>query len=136
MSDISDTADYIDVRDVIERVEELQAARTEYDEHHGTPGAWAKIDDGEPQELQTLTDLLAELKGNGGDHEWEGAWYPIGLIRDSYFEDYARELAEDCGAISRNSAWPLQHIDWKAAAEALQQDYMMVDYGQSTYWYR
>lgn len=136
MSDIHDTADIIDVRNIIERVEELEEARAEYDERHGTPGAWAKIDDGEPEELQALVDLLDGLAGRGGDHDWRGDWYPVTLIRDSYFEEYAQELAADIGAIDRSARWPLTRIDWKAAAEDLQQDYCQVDYGPSTYWYR
>jgi hypothetical protein len=45
----------------------------------------------------TLYDLLAELRGNGGDHEWRGDWYPVTLIRDSYFTEYAQSFAEDIG---------------------------------------
>ena len=46
------------------------------------------------------------------------------LIRDSYSEDYAQELAEDNGAISSSDAsWPNTCVDWKQAARELQMDY-------------
>lgn len=142
MTEISDTANFLDVRDIIERVEELREERDSWvlGAPDGTetpnPGGWAKDNPDEVEELAALEKLLNGLAGSGGDHEWEGAWYPVTLIRDGYFEDYAREFAVDIGAVDRNAAWPLQHLDWKAAAEALQQDYQMIDFGESTYWYR
>ena len=94
------------------------------------------LDEGESEELQTLENLLEELNGCGGDEQWEGDWYPLTLIRDSYFEDYARELAEDCGMINDNAGWPNNCIDWEKAARELQYDYSSVDYDDVTYWYR
>lgn len=87
-------------------------------------------------ELATLIALLDEMKGYGGDHQWNGDWYPGSMIRDSYFEEYAQQLAEDIDAISDNADWPLSYIDWEAAAAALQQDYSTVEYEGVTYWYR
>ena len=87
-------------------------------------------------ELATLTALLDELKGYGGDHQWRGDWYPGDLIRDDAFEDHARALADDIGAVDSEASWPSSHIDWPAAAAALQQDYSEVEYGGVTYWYR
>lgn len=56
------------------------------------------------------------------------------FIADDSFEDYAREFAEDIGAIKRDMAWPCNHIDWKAAAEQLQADYQEYTVNGSTYW--
>lgn len=60
------------------------------------------------------------------------------FIADSHFEDYARELAEDIGAIKRgrDMDWPCNRIDWEMAAEDLQQDYSQVEVDGETYWYR
>jgi hypothetical protein len=33
-------------------------------------------------------------------------------------------------------AWPRNCIDWKEAAEQLQQDYSCVEFDGTTYWYR
>lgn len=121
--EIHNTDDCIDVRDAIARFEELEGKGSDRDE-------W------EAEEHKGLTKLLDELRGNGGDEEWRGAWYPVTLIRDSCFEDYARELAEDIGAIPKDLGWPVGHIDWPAAADALRIDYAEVDFDGVTYWYR
>ena len=117
----SNNDDTIDVRDIIARVEELESEQS---------------DDGEKEELETLTELLDELKGTGGDEEWRGDWYPLTMIRDSHFEDYAQELAEECGDLNRKPRWPYTCIDWEKAARELQYDYTSVDYNGTTYWVR
>lgn len=126
--------DVIDVRDVIARVEHLEQLRQ--------PGPVDLGDDNETaqddlfHELASLESLLSDLEGNGGDEEWRGSWYPITLIRDSYFEDYAQEFADDIGAINSDATWPNNCIDWEQAAQELQQDYSTVEFGDVTYWYR
>ena len=136
MSEFTNMDDVIDVRDIISRVEEIREARDEYNEKMADDDAWANIEDGEPEELETLEALLEELKGCGGDEQWEGEWYPATLIRDSYFEDYAQELAEDCGLVNVDAKWPNNCIDWEKAACELQWDYSTVDYDGVRYWYR
>lgn len=127
MTDISNREDILDVRDIIDRVEGLEGS---VDEAHP--------DDAEEvrEELEALADLLDEMKGYGGDHEWRGDWYPVTLIRDSYFQDHAEELADDIGAINREASWPHNCIDWARAARELQQDYTAVEFDGVTYWYR
>jgi len=119
---IDNSQDLLDVRDIIARFEELESDTAR--------------DDEDSEELSTLSALLEDLKGNGGDEDWRGCWYPITLIRDSYFRTYAEELAEDIGAINKDATWPLYHIDWEAAAKALQVDYSTVEFSGVTYWYR
>lgn len=87
-------------------------------------------------ELAELESLLNDLKGMGGDHQFEGDWYPASLIRDSYFKDYAQELAEDIGAIPADAKWPNNCIDWDQAARELQYDYSAVYIGDIAYWCR
>ena len=94
------------------------------------------LDDDETEELETLEKLLEELKGRGGDEQWEGDWYPVTLIRDSYFEDYAQELAQDIGAVNEDADWPNNCIDWEKAARELQWDYSLVEFDGVDYWYR
>jgi hypothetical protein len=84
-------------------------------------------------------DMADEFKAlmalaDQGIAEWaDGAT----LIRDSYFETYAEQLAEDLGVISSEaSEWPLNHIDWEAAAEDLRIDYMSFEFDGVTYWAR
>lgn len=119
------TADIIDVRDIIARIEEL-----ENNEPDSEDAKWAQCD-----EYAKLTDILEELKGSGGDEQWRGDWYPLTLIRDSYFVDYARELCEDIGDIPRNLASYIE-IDWDATARNIRMDYSSIDIDGVTYWYR
>ena len=121
---ISSGDDLIDIRDVIARVEEL--------EHNED----SLLGSDEHNELTTLRTLLEDTEGLGGDEQWRGDWYPLTLILDSHFEDYARELAEDIGAIDRDAAWPNSYIDWEAAAAALQMDYSSVTFDGTDYWTR
>lgn len=113
----------LDVRDIIARVEALR----EYSEDAGEADA---------DELRELSALLKDLAGNGGDEQWEGDWYPVTLIRDSYFREYAQELAEDIGAINHDAGWPARCIDWDQAARELRMDYTSCEFGGVTYWYR
>lgn len=125
------TADVIDVRDVIERVEEL---REEMQGEIPDGTTWEGTD--EKEELQTLETLLTGLCGKGGVEPWEGGWYPVRLIKNSYFRDYAEELARDCGMVKDSTGWPNNCIDWEKAAGELQWDYSSVDIDGVTYWYR
>jgi hypothetical protein len=121
-TEISKFDDLIDIRDVIARVEELRDID--------------QPDVDELRELASLNDFLEECKGNGGDEQWEGDWYPVTCIRDSYFENYAHELAEDIGSIKSDAQWPYTCIDWEKAARELQMDYTSVEFDGITYWVR
>lgn len=134
LNDITNTADIIDVRDIIARVEELEALAPET-AHDVTPGDSDEIE-ANALELEELTNLLDALQGMGGDEEWRGDWYPVTLIRDSYFRTYAQELAEDIGAINENASWPNNCIDWDQATRELRMDYSSIEYGGVTYWTR
>ena len=114
------TADTIDVRDIIARFEQLE------DASDGLPDA---------EERTQLAAILDDLKGNGGDEQWRGDWYPVTLICDSYFTYYAREMLEDCGTIPRDFPWWVE-IDWDATARNVRVDYTPVDIDGVTYWYR
>lgn len=145
---ISNSDDIIDSRDVIARIEELEDERTmfaEDAEHEAVESGeskedaaiagitayaeWDESDNG--QELAALESLAAEAEGYAPD--WN---HGESLIRDSWFQTYAEELADDIGAIDRNAKWPCNHINWKQAAEELQQDYTSVDFDGVTYWIR
>lgn len=128
--------EFIDVRDMIERVEQLEVLRQPGPVDTGNPDDEFEAQDDLFAELATLESALAEMRGCGGDHEWRGAWYPVTLIRESDFEDYAEQLAEDIGAISREPQWPLQYIDWEKAADALRMDYSSITIDGTEYLYR
>jgi antirestriction protein len=121
---ISNTANVIDLRDVTDRIEELENETSDGSEHDETA-----------DEFKALTDLLDDLCGNGGDHDWRGDWYPGSLIRDSYFVQAMRELCEDIGDFP-NGVPSYYVIDWEATANNLRADYSSVEYDGETYWYR
>jgi antirestriction protein len=128
-TDISNSDDIINVRDIIARVEELEDAVSQDD-----IDALVRSDDA--TELVALRELLGELRGYGGDEQWRGDWYPVTLIRDSYFKRYAMELADELGAVPADAGWPCTCIDWDQAARELQWDYSSVEFDGVTYWYR
>lgn len=115
--EISNMDDQIDSRDVIARIEELQ----EQDDRDADDEA----------ELTTLTALADEASQYASD--WK---YGEQLIRDSYFEEFAQELAEDCGDLKDAAKWPYTCIDWEQAARELQMDYTIVEFDGVTYWIR
>jgi hypothetical protein len=124
------TADIINVRDIIARFEEL-----ENDIENCTIATDAMDAISVAREHSTLAAILDDLKGNGGDEQWRGDWYPVTLICDSYFTYYAREMLEDCGTIPRDlPSWV--EIDWDATARNVRMDYTPVDIDGVTYWYR
>ena len=129
-------ADVIDVRDIIDRVEELRACRDAYNDKMSSPDAWHSVPDGDPDELVMLEGILSELAGYGGDEEFDGDWYPVELVAESYFQEYAQDLAEDCGMVDTNARWPMNCIDWEQAARELQMDYSSIEIRGFTYWYR
>jgi hypothetical protein len=117
-----------DIYDLRELTAELDALRTK---------ASAGLDDEEQDRLEQLEALDAEFFAVFADsmEDYADNIDPI-LIADSYFEDYARQLAEDIGAIDRNQGWPACHIDWKAASENLLMDYTSVSFEGREYWIR
>jgi hypothetical protein len=144
--------DVIDVRDVIERYEELETDllacfneqqtiegdNTETDNPEDSAfQEWLKVTLHEDSaEFLLIYQTLKDLESNGGDEQWRGEWYPVTLIRDSHFEEYARDLAEDCGMVSKNQGWPNYCIDWEYAARELQHDYSATYINGVTYWFR
>jgi hypothetical protein len=121
---IDNLDDLIDSSDIIARIEALTADRDDAGNH------W-DVTSHEAVELASLEKLAAQAEPYAAD--WE---YGETLIRDSYFETYAQELAEDCGMIDANAAWPARCIDWEQAARELQADYTTIDFAGVTYWIR
>lgn len=154
---IDNTQDLIDVRDIIERYEELEAEREALSDHveeceaaneyHNSEGdmdapeerdlvtanddlkAW---DEENSEELENLKSILDDLKGNGGDEQWRGDWYPVTLIRESYFEEYMDEMVADCYELPELPSFMTVTLDYVA----LQMDYTSTEIDGVTYLYR
>ena len=143
---ISNSDDIIDSRDVIARIEEFEGERgnlvCDVDFHAGklaeerneeTEQAYADAqsaledwDSDNSDELASLKEITEQVNCEDGE----------ALIRDSYFQEYAEELADDIGAIDRNANWPVNCIDWEKAADQLKMDYTSVDLNGVEYWIR
>jgi hypothetical protein len=166
---IDNTDDIIDVRNIIERVEELreerdalQTAKDDAEAAAERPAEWSvlqekamcfdnpeRADDAalyakaaedlrewkasNVEELARLESILSDLEGNGGDHQWDGSWYPITLIRDTYFEAAMDELLEDIGDLPKNLP---SYLTITVDYDALRMDYTSTEIDGVTYWYR
>lgn len=138
---VSNSEDILDSRDIIARIEELESERDdlaytlegaeEDKEKTEAETVLKEWDEENADELKALKSLQNEAEGYSED--WR---HGAALIRDSYFEDYARSFAEDIGAIKRDMDWPCNCIDWAEAADQLKQDYTEVDFDGVAYWVR
>ncbi len=117
MTAIDNTQDIMDSRDIIDRIGELQD-----DEERASD---------DQKELDALLSFQSELSPYCAD--WE---YGETVIRGSYFQEYAQELAEDIGAISASATWPNNCIDWESAANELKYDYTCAYFDGVEYWAR
>jgi antirestriction protein len=155
------TIDRIDMEEITDRYAELRDERADLETDRddaeseaqedqpdaeaqsAADEAWAAADralkawdEDNGEELKELEELIEELRGaGGGDHQWEGDWYPRELIAEIDFEEYAEELADDIGAVPADAGWPNNCIDWEKAARELAQDYSLVTFrGVDYYW--
>lgn len=112
--EITNNDDIIDSRDVIERIEELEAL--EADEE-------TAIHEDEVEELARLRALAEQ--GEQYADDWK---YGAVLVRSTYFVDYAKQYADDVISDMRENSWPFNHIDWDEAADDLKIDYTEIDF--------
>lgn len=139
MTNIDNTEDVIDSRDVVARIEELEAERLGIAEafEEATDESREELreeleewDDENGEELAKLRQLAAQ--GEDYSEDWECGSV---LVRDSYFKDYARELLEDCGDIPSELPYYIE-IDWEATARNIRMDYSSIEFDGVTYWVR
>ena len=109
--------DYIDSRDVIERIKTLAS-----DE--------ALLDDAEKEELEHLLDLQEQVEHCCAD--WQ---YGVTLIREECFVEYCQEEVEDCGYIPRDLPWWIA-VDWDKTARNMRADCTTVEVDGYTYLFR
>lgn len=138
---IDNSQDVIDSRDIISRIEELEAEQQEL------MGDWDQLSElTAPQEFLEWEkengeelDMLRKIAAQG---EGYGDWaYGESLIRESYFTDYIEELINDCYEMPKainSGEWPYRHMkmDYEAAAEEAKSDYMEIDFDGETYFMR
>jgi len=118
--------------ETVEEGEDLQDAGTEQatleeavsDAKDNLESAEADFGDDEKTELDELETLENEITDFRHGQT---------MVPEDNFEDYAREFAEDIGAIPSDTQWPCTCIDWKEAAKELAMDYSTVEYQGESY---
>ena len=141
--EINNCMDTIDSRDIIKRLEELESDVFILDdeikelnlEEDDSNNEEIKDKQIEIEELQKELDILKYVQEQAEPYcsDWS---FGETLIKDSYFPEYAEELARDIGAISYGDSWPLNCIDWEKATEQLKLDYIQVEFDEEYYWIR
>ena len=118
-TEITNREDVIDSREIIDRIEYLEDEQTtlsdKLDEAKENEDnleelqtalkdaqealkEWDESDEG--QELRALKSIQDEADGYS---DWK---HGATLIRDSYFTEYAEQLANEMGAINKDQSWP------------------------------
>jgi DNA repair exonuclease SbcCD ATPase subunit len=141
--EINNYMNIIDSRDVIADIEELETNIERINDEieelklEEDPLNNEKIESiqDEIKDLQEELDILTYLEDQAEPYCSNWPYGEI-LIKDSYFSEYAEELARDIGSISHDDSWPLNHIDWEEAVEELKSDYTQVDFDGEDYWIR
>jgi|SRR6185312_3504796 len=125
--DVITAGDPIDTRDLATLREHAHTFL-----HDGETTGGQELFEGDRATLEALLDEIDRIAQEVGA-EFE---YGETLIPEEEFEDYARELAEDIGAINAEARWPNNCIDWKQAADELALDYSTVTIGTTDYMVR
>lgn len=130
------TTDIIDSRDLLKELRDLLEDSTyDYEDDPSDTDAWLALDSDDKERVEALRDVLGALPESTVDSLHGNSW-GCTLVSEDSFTDYARELAEEVGAVSGDGQWPLSFIDWEAAADALKQDYTTVELDGTTYYAR
>jgi hypothetical protein len=81
----------------------------------------------ELEQIEQINDLENEVGS-----EWE---YGVTLIEGDDFEEYCKELVEDCGYISKDfPSWI--EVDWSETANNMRVDYSEVEFRGTNYLFR
>lgn len=116
----------MDSEEIDTRIEELEEERAEAGDSRA-PGQ------GITPEHAALLKLRDEVVAAVGEVGWG---YGVEFYSADTFHIYARELAEDIGAVPNDGSWPLPFIDWEAAAKELSMDYSGVEFCGRIWYYR
>lgn len=137
VDEINENADTLDSREIFARLEALESFLADLPEDQRTTATYDPESDvgGSREDEVAEYEQLKALDDAGSSYadDWQ---YGETLIADSYFEDYAEQLAKDLGMIKEGAAWPSNCIDWEAAADQLKIDYTAIEFRGRTFWVR
>lgn len=127
---IDETQDFIDSRDVINRIDELERMRDDWNEWNDDPG---RDPDDKPEEFthddKTELEELSALQDDCDYGDWH---YGESLISDSYIETYLHDVVYDCYEIPDLPGFLTVTIDF----DALKMDYTEVEFRGQTFFIR
>lgn len=159
--DISNTDDVIDSRDVIARIEELEAEQSNLeDDIEFTRDRLKEVEEDE-RDVDNSDEISARSfawrEAVSALKDWEGEFadelkalrrlqddaegyapdwkYGATLVHEDYWVEYCEEMLKDCGDLPRDIPAYIE-IDWVKTAENLKADYTEVDFDGETYWVR
>lgn len=122
--------DYFDSRDVIERIEELEALEEVFldpESSEEDKAEWTR-------ELDSELGQLREFADSVGSSEWNDG---MTFIAESYFEEYAEDLCKDLGYLPDNlPGFLASNINWSGVADDLRVDYTEYELDGNTYYSR
>lgn len=122
--------DFFDSRDMIERIEELEALKEAAEDPDAEDSDREDFGEEEAEELQKLTNFAEGVS----DSEWE---FGMTFINDSHWEDYAQELCSDLGYLPNSlPGFISSNINWEGVATDLKVDYTSYELDGVTYWVR
>lgn len=128
-SELDDDKDADEIAEIENNIESLQSDIDSMEDNINT----IRNDITEAQEeLNPLKELASDAEGYSAD--WS---YGEALIRDTYFEEYAKQLVQDIGVLPDNIPGYIENnIDWEGVASDIQMDYTSVDFDGVEYWIR
>ncbi|UIS25308.1 hypothetical protein [Erythrobacter phage vB_EliS-L02] len=163
MADITNRDDFIDTRDLIKAIEDLEGDREAYQEDvENAESAYDDFiensDDEDPEASQEARELADDIdKARRALTEWEedeaeelaalkafaeqvegycpDYLHGETLIRETYFTEYAEDLVKDAYGLPSDLPSFIV-IDWEATAENVKQDYSEAEYDGVTYYFR
>jgi len=144
-NEIDNGQDIIDSRDVIARIEELEAELLDLEEtlddlvttfgeaedKEEAAEAIVEWKESEGEELKALKELAEEASGSP---DWA---YGEALVSENYWTEYCEGLCKDIGDLPQELPWYIEnHIDWEGVAGEIKADYMEVDFDGVAYFIR
>ena len=115
--------DTIDSQDLIAALESYDEAIEEDNDTYS--------DEEKAEIKKTYGELAEEVRQlDGCVPDWV---YGATMIHEDHFTEYAQDFADGIGAYDHDAPWPLNHIDWEAAANELRNDYTTISYAGHDY---
>lgn len=122
--------DYFDSRDMVERIEELEALEDLFldpESSEEDKAEWTRELDNELGQLREFADSV-------GNPEWI---HGMTFIAEHHFEDYAQELCTDLGYLTGDlPGFISSNINWEGVADDLRVDYSEYELDGNTYYAR